>query len=347
MAVTTNKRIWVIGDIHGMYDPLVMLINHIRHVKYQTGEAAKLIFLGDYIDRGPCPKAVVDLILSLKTEFEVVCLAGNHEDMLLQFYRDFDLSRALGNPWFAGNGGQQTLCAFINKPEVFQALYQSKNQHIQIHPNDYPLPDPYGDFFANLRYAHTEVIEHQGRQIPFAFTHASLLDRGTLPIHIATSIPDITPEEQLALVDYDRFHRFRYRWDIWISHLHLWNRDIPKEKFGDYLLIHGHTPTPALVGIPELTGDFDPASSLPFVNFPGGDVEVKRDQNTLVFSGGLDDIISINIDTGAAYGKALTAVSLHPVDLFDHHTIRVIQSRMDRYDRATEQAVAFDFAFQP
>ena len=347
MGVTTHKRIWVIGDIHGMYDPLVMLINHIRHVKYQTGEEAKLIFLGDYIDRGPCPKAVIDLILSLNSEFEVVCLAGNHEDMLLQFYHGFDLPSSLGNPWFTGNGGQQTLCAFINQPEVYETLYQSKGHHLQLNPDDYPLPPLYANFFAHLRYAHTELLEHNGQKTPLAFTHASLLNRATLPDHIAAAIPDITPEEQLALVDYDSFHNFRNQWDIWISHLHLWNRDIAREKFGDYLSIHGHTPTPALVNMPESTGYFDPASSLPFINFRRGDVEVKRQQNNLVFDGSLDDIISINIDTGAAYGRALTAVSFHPVDFFDRHTIQVIQARMDRYDRRTEQAVAFEFSFQP
>lgn len=347
MANTAYKRIWVIGDIHGMYDPLVMLIHHIRHIRYQTGEQAKLIFLGDYIDRGPCPKEVVDLILSLKAEFEVVCLAGNHEDMLLQFYKGLEIGNDRGNPWFAGNGGQQTLCAFINKPEVYETLYQSKTERLCVKPDDFILPPEYLDFFSNLRYAHTEFIGHHGRSIPFAFTHASLLDRDNLPIHIAESIPAITPEEQLALTDFEKFHHFQDRWNICVSHLHLWNRDIAKQKFGEYVLIHGHTPTPALVGIPECTGDFDPGTSLPFVNFPTAGVEAHRHGNTLIFDGRLDDIISINIDTGAAYGRALTALSLHPVDLFEEHKIQVIQARMDRYDRATEQALVFEFSFQP
>ncbi len=106
MTASSSKRIWVIGDIHGMYDPLRMLINHIRYVRYETEEDAKLIFLGDYIDRGPCSREVVDLILSLENEFETVCLAGNHEDMLLQFLHGSDLIDELGNAWFEGNGGQ-------------------------------------------------------------------------------------------------------------------------------------------------------------------------------------------------------------------------------------------------
>lgn len=341
------KRIWVIGDIHGMYDPLRMLINHIRYVRYETGEEAKLVFLGDYIDRGPCSREVVDLILSLASEFEIVCLAGNHEDMLLQFLHGSDLIDELGNSWFEGNGGQQTVCSFTRSPEVFRKLFERRDGCGDFTAEDFDLAPAYRRFFEGLVYAHTESLHFEDRQAAFAFTHAGLYDRLNQPVYFAAGLPDITPEEQLSLTNYESFHAFRKKWKLWLEHLHLWNRDIPRDKHSDYLLIHGHTPTPALAQSNDAIGDFDPTSCLPFIKFAKPGVCGDRVGNTLVFNAGVDDIISINVDTGSAYGKALTAISLHPKDFLDAHVIDVIQARVDLLDRLGGQAIGFTMAFEP
>lgn len=69
---------YAIGDIHGMYDPLVELL---RILPIEEGD--RLIFLGDYIDRGPASKEVVNLLKNLKKAHDMVLLMGNHEDMML------------------------------------------------------------------------------------------------------------------------------------------------------------------------------------------------------------------------------------------------------------------------
>mgnify|MGYP000170278797 CR=1 FL=1 len=71
---------YVIGDIHGCHDELCNLIAQILiHCK---GEDFKLIFVGDYVDRGPKSKEVVDLVRRLERQGHVA-LMGNHEDMIL------------------------------------------------------------------------------------------------------------------------------------------------------------------------------------------------------------------------------------------------------------------------
>jgi len=67
-----------IGDIHGCLRALERLIERIS-----PGEYDKLIFLGDYIDRGPDAKGVVDFLLQLSRRTQCVFLRGNHEQMLL------------------------------------------------------------------------------------------------------------------------------------------------------------------------------------------------------------------------------------------------------------------------
>lgn len=65
---------WIIGDIHGMLRPLQALLGAIA----RRDPAAHLIFLGDYVNRGPDSKRVIDLLLSLSG---ATFLRGNHDDI--------------------------------------------------------------------------------------------------------------------------------------------------------------------------------------------------------------------------------------------------------------------------
>ena len=69
---------YVIGDVHGMLDPLIRLLDALP---LRSGDG--LVFLGDYIDRGPASREVVELVSSLSRDRDVVFLRGNHEEMLL------------------------------------------------------------------------------------------------------------------------------------------------------------------------------------------------------------------------------------------------------------------------
>lgn len=71
-----------IGDVHGCLDQLKMLMDIIER-KYSQ-DVKKYVFVGDYIDRGPDSKGVVDYIIHLSKVREVVTLLGNHEDMMMQ-----------------------------------------------------------------------------------------------------------------------------------------------------------------------------------------------------------------------------------------------------------------------
>ncbi len=70
--------IWAIGDIHGCLRELESLIELI-----DPTENDKFIFTGDYIDRGPDSKGVVDFLIDLSKRTNCIFLRGNHEAMLL------------------------------------------------------------------------------------------------------------------------------------------------------------------------------------------------------------------------------------------------------------------------
>jgi len=96
-------KTYVIGDIHGMIHKLEKLLDILQPTHDDT-----LLFIGDYIDRGPDPKAVIDLLLRLIADgYRVLPLKGNHEEMLL----DYLAGREDGVMWLY-NGGRATLRSY-------------------------------------------------------------------------------------------------------------------------------------------------------------------------------------------------------------------------------------------
>lgn len=70
---------YVIGDVHGCHHELEELLNKID--EHANGEY-KIIFVGDYVDRGPEVKKTVDKVMRMEKQGHVA-LMGNHEDMIL------------------------------------------------------------------------------------------------------------------------------------------------------------------------------------------------------------------------------------------------------------------------
>lgn len=102
-AVQPGERIYAVGDVHGCSDLLDALLSLIR--ADAAGVASRLVFLGDYVDRGPDSKGVVDRLLAVRAQApETVFLKGNHEQAMLDFLERPDL----GEEWLHW-GGDKTL----------------------------------------------------------------------------------------------------------------------------------------------------------------------------------------------------------------------------------------------
>lgn len=102
--------VYAIGDIHGRLDLLRALLERIgAHARtLPAGVRPRLVLLGDYIDRGPDSRGVLDLLAAPPSEgFERVCLKGNHEDFLLDF-----LEHPGGGLVWLSNGGLETLASY-------------------------------------------------------------------------------------------------------------------------------------------------------------------------------------------------------------------------------------------
>ena len=108
---TDGRLVYAIGDVHGRRDLLEPLLRDIAEDVLTTRPAERplLVFLGDYVDRGPESRQVVDLVLRFEADgaFEVTALKGNHEEALLQFLDD----PAFAATWME-HGGGPTLASY-------------------------------------------------------------------------------------------------------------------------------------------------------------------------------------------------------------------------------------------
>ena len=76
---------YAIGDVHGRIDLLDELLEQIEADALGRGARAKIVFTGDYVDRGPDSFAVVERLISgpRRGEDEFVCLRGNHDELFI------------------------------------------------------------------------------------------------------------------------------------------------------------------------------------------------------------------------------------------------------------------------
>jgi serine/threonine protein phosphatase 1 len=117
------KKIFAIGDVHGCFDKLQVLMEKIPVDLAQD----TLVFIGDYIDRGPNSIEVVDFLANLnKRQPGIIFLKGNHEDMLEKYLNGTDRFTYLLN------GGQRTLDSYLRKP-VPSELYPIPPDHLKFY----------------------------------------------------------------------------------------------------------------------------------------------------------------------------------------------------------------------
>lgn len=102
-----TMRILAIGDVHGCQTALECLLESV-----QPQPQDLLVFLGDYIDRGPDSRGVLQRLQSLQKTHRVVVLGGNHEQMLLEARLDDNIL----DFWLA-SGGQATLESYRSNGE--------------------------------------------------------------------------------------------------------------------------------------------------------------------------------------------------------------------------------------
>lgn len=100
----TADLTYAIGDVHGRLDLLHRAYDAIS--EHSAGRSLRVIMLGDYIDRGPQSKQVIEFLRGIEKTDPVTCLRGNHEAMMVDVF--FNRTRS-NIRWWADNGGEETI----------------------------------------------------------------------------------------------------------------------------------------------------------------------------------------------------------------------------------------------
>lgn len=159
-------RLYAIADIHGRLDLLKQLWNELEKSHFLDLTQDKVVFMGDYVDRGPDSYGVLEFIYQLtqKHPDNVIVLSGNHEWMMIQYYtRGTQDDKELWE-W---NGGLQTIESFR------YAGYNGCPQHL-------------------LKWLAFAPLKHE--EPGFFFSHAPA-PRDSYRNIMNRGLPDFTPDE--------------------------------------------------------------------------------------------------------------------------------------------------------
>jgi serine/threonine protein phosphatase 1 len=163
--------LYAVGDIHGQLDLLDELLE-----KLPLGPDDRLLFIGDYIDRGPDARGVVQRLIDLELERDCTFLLGNHESMFLDFI-GWRGESYFGGDAFLPNGGDRTLASYgyfdLDDPE----------------PANFVLPKSHEEFYSRLKLFHLEG--------DYLFVHAGIGRRLLGESEVAYALRRARPQDLL------------------------------------------------------------------------------------------------------------------------------------------------------
>ena len=139
-SMPEGTRVYAVGDIHGRLDLLDGLLARVdADMAKHPAPYAIRVFLGDYIDRGPDSKRVLDRLIDYGRAQPTVCLMGNHEVFLREFLRNPDTLSV-----WSSCGGLDTLSSYGLAPTIGAQRELASDL-------DRVLPSSHRDFLGNLR----------------------------------------------------------------------------------------------------------------------------------------------------------------------------------------------------
>ena len=184
-------RTYAIGDIHGCRDKLERLVARCR--LDAKDEPATFVFLGDFIDRGPDSRGVVEYLIDCQARRpgETICLCGNHEDLALNAIDD---PRQIVQ-WVVHNGGDKALCSYgVATPSELPAEHVAWLRALPTHHDDGRR------FFVHAGVNPNRPLDSQDRHDLLWIREPFLSDTrdfGRFIVHghtpLSTGLPDLRP----------------------------------------------------------------------------------------------------------------------------------------------------------
>jgi serine/threonine protein phosphatase 1 len=145
-SLPETECVYVIGDIHGRQDLLIQILDVITRDSLNTISMNKsLIYLGDYIDRGPDSKGVIDTVLEARIpNIKTIALMGNHEEAMVGFLSD----PIVNSDWLKFGGAETILSYGVSIPPgiLTPRILKETSEALNI-----ALPESHKQFLNNLK----------------------------------------------------------------------------------------------------------------------------------------------------------------------------------------------------
>ena len=188
-ALPEGYRVYAVGDIHGRADLLRGLATKIEaDLAEHPVDNPVVVFLGDYVDRGPDSKDVIEFLLDWRpADVECVYLKGNHEEALLNFLAD---ARS-GSDW-RQFGGLETLISY----GVPQKILGDKAENLE------PAREA---FAARLPERHLAFLQRLETLVPvgdYLFVHAGIRPNVPIDMQVSADLLWIRDEFLSSTVDH-------------------------------------------------------------------------------------------------------------------------------------------------
>jgi serine/threonine protein phosphatase 1 len=198
-------RVYVVGDVHGRADLLTSVLARIDQDRRRRRiDNAVQVFLGDYIDRGPHSREVIDALIVRRKQSPVVCLKGNHEAIALRALTD---SKAL-QKWLQ-LGARDTLISYGVTPpttanhrdadETVRAMRTAMPENHKRFISGLALSITCGDFFlshAGVRPGIPLSLQHQRDLLWIRddfLQYKGSLGKVVVHGHTPVSVPEVLP----------------------------------------------------------------------------------------------------------------------------------------------------------
>ncbi|OIQ41606.1 MAG: serine/threonine protein phosphatase [Roseobacter sp. MedPE-SWde] len=209
-----TQPIYAIGDIHGQ---LEMLEQALARIEADGGPEARVVFLGDYVDRGPESRGVIELLSKgLAAGRNWVCLLGNHDRMFSMFMEDYprnDARLLVGYHWLHERiGGVETLQSYGVEVAEGARIHEVHAEARKAVPEDHcgflnDLPDYHQE--GELLFVHAGIrpgvaLEDQSQDDKIWIRQEFLNDQRAHPwlvVHGHTQIP--APEHRGNRINLD------------------------------------------------------------------------------------------------------------------------------------------------
>jgi serine/threonine protein phosphatase 1 len=184
-----GTRLYAIGDIHGRRDLLDRLLGLIETDAAQGNGPKTLIFLGDYVDRGPSSNEVVERVSTLDLPgWDLVALRGNHEQILLEFCENSEVYRA-----WREFGGAETLLSYGVRPPTFDKVEDFERARVEFTAL---LPATHLHFLRSLSNSHVAG--------DYFFVHAGVRPGIALDRQVAEDLLWIREDFLLSDLDFEK-----------------------------------------------------------------------------------------------------------------------------------------------